>query len=90
MLDTYKQQQCAERGFSFLKDPLFFTDSVFIKSSERIESLALIMGLCLLVYTWAQRNLRSRLKQQEAFLKNQLGQPTNQGERILLNTVHQW
>ena len=77
MLDTYKQQQCAERGFSFLKDPLFFTDSVFIKSSERIESLALIMGLCLLVYTWAQRDLRSRLKQEEAFLKNQLGQPTN-------------
>jgi transposase len=77
MLDTYKQQQCAERGFSFLKDPLFFTDSVFIKSSERIESLALIMGLCLLVYTLAQRDLRSRLKQSEAFLKNQLGQPTN-------------
>lgn len=77
MLDTYKQQQCAERGFSFLKDPLFFTDSVFIKSSERIESLALIMGLCLLVYTLAQRNLRSRLKQSESFLKNQLGQPTN-------------
>jgi len=51
MLSTYKQQQSAERGFSFLKDPLFFTDSVFLKSSERIESLALIMGLCLLVYT---------------------------------------
>jgi len=77
IIETYKQQQCAERGFSFLKDPLFFTDSVFIKSSERIESLALIMGLCLLVYTLAQRDLRSRLKQEEAFLKNQLGQPTN-------------
>jgi len=51
ILSTYKQQQSAERGFSFLKDPLFFTDSVFLKSSERIESLALIMGLCLLVYT---------------------------------------
>ncbi len=77
ILETYKQQQCAERGFSFLKEPLFFTDSVFIKSSERIESLALIMGLCLLVYTLAQRDLRSRLRQEEAFLKNQLGQPTN-------------
>jgi transposase len=51
ILSTYKQQQSAERGFSFLKYPLFFTDSVFLKSSERIESLALIMGLCLLVYT---------------------------------------
>jgi len=76
MLSTYKQQQSAERGFSFLKDPLFFTDSVFLKSSERIESLALIMGLCLLVYTLAQRHLRSRLIQSQAKLKNQLGQLT--------------
>ena len=36
MLSTYKQQQSAERGFSFLKDPLIFTDSVFLKSSDRI------------------------------------------------------
>jgi len=70
MLSTYKKQQSAERGFSFLKDPLFFTDSVFLKSSERIESLALIMGLCLLVYTLAQRHLRSRLIQSQAKLKN--------------------
>ena len=77
MLSTYKQQQSAERGFSFLKDPLFFTDSVFLKSSERIESLALIMGLCLLVYTLAQRHLRSHLIQSQAKLKNQLGQLTD-------------
>ena len=74
ILSTYKQQQSAERGFSFLKDPLFFTDSVFLKSSERIESLALIMGLCLLAYSLAQRHLRSRLIQSQAKLKNQLGQ----------------
>ncbi|WP_445302288.1 hypothetical protein [Microcoleus sp. F4-D5] len=36
----YKQQQSAERGLSFLKDPLFFTHSVFLKSSETKESLA--------------------------------------------------
>jgi transposase len=66
MLSTYKQQQSAERGFSFLKDPLVFTDSVFLKSSERRESLALIIGLCVLVYTLAQRHLRSRLIQSQA------------------------
>ena len=86
MLSTYKQQQSAERGFSFLKDPLFFTDSVFLKSSERIESLALIMGLCLLVYTLAQRHLRSRLIQSQAKLKNQLGQLT---ERPTLRWIFQ-
>lgn len=86
ILSTYKQQQSAERGFSFLKDPLFFTDSVFLKSSERIESLALIMGLCLLVYTLAQRHLRSRLIQSQAKLKNQLGQLT---ERPTLRWIFQ-
>jgi transposase len=86
ILMTYKQQQSAERGFSFLKDPLFFTDSVFVKSSERIESLALIMGLCLLVYTLAQRHLRSRLVQSQAKLKNQLGQLT---ERPTLRWIFQ-
>lgn len=50
MLREYKEQQSAERGFGFLKDPYFFTDSVFLKSSERIEALAMLMGFCLLVY----------------------------------------
>jgi transposase len=38
MIVKYKEQQAAERGFGFLKDPLFFTDSLFLKSSERIEA----------------------------------------------------
>ncbi|WP_445250507.1 hypothetical protein [Microcoleus sp. OTE_8_concoct_300] len=42
MIVKYKEQQSAERGFGFLKDPLFFTDSVFLKSPERIEALTLI------------------------------------------------
>jgi transposase len=76
MIAKYKEQQSAERGFAFLKDPLFFTDSVFLKSPERIEALAMVMGLCLLVYTLGQRYLRSQLKQSNSTLKNQLGQPT--------------
>jgi transposase len=55
MIAKYKEQQSSERGFAFLKDPLFFTDSVFLKSPERSEALALVMGLCLLVYTLDQR-----------------------------------
>ena len=42
----YKEQQAAERGFAFLKDPLFFADSVFLKSAQRIETMAMLMGLC--------------------------------------------
>jgi transposase len=69
MIAKYKNQQSSERGFSFLKGPLFFTDSVFLKSPERIESLALIMGLCLLVYTLAQRQLSQTLKKLTPELK---------------------
>jgi transposase len=39
MLSEYKAQQSCERGFSFLKNPLFLADSVFLKSPERIEAV---------------------------------------------------
>lgn len=77
MLKEYKAQQSCERGFGFLKDPLFFADSIFLKSPERIESLAMIMGLCLLVYTLAQRQLRAALFASKSTIKNQLGKATN-------------
>ena len=77
MIVKYKEQQSAERGFGFLKDPLFFTDSVFLKSPERIEALALVMGLCLLVYTLAQRLLHHNLQLTNSTVKNQLGKATN-------------
>ncbi|MFM5981694.1 MAG: IS1634 family transposase, partial [Sphaerospermopsis kisseleviana] len=60
-----------------LKDPLFFADSIFLKSPERIESLGMIMGLCLLVYTLAQRQIRNALKASQSAIKNQLGKATN-------------
>ena len=77
MLSEYKAQQSCERGFSFLKDPLFFADSIFLKSPERIESLGMIMGLCLLVYTLAQRHIRNALLESKSTIKNQLGKATN-------------
>lgn len=77
MLKEYKAQQSCERGFGFLKDPLFLADSIFLKSPERIESLAMIMGLCLLVYTLAQRQLRAALSESKSTIKNQVGKATD-------------
>ena len=77
MIIRYKEQQSTERGFRFLKDPQFFTDSVFLKSPERIEALALMMGLCLLVYTLGQRFVRQSLQKTNSNLKNQLRKGTN-------------
>ena len=76
MLSEYKGQQGTERGFRFLKDPMFFTSSVFLKTPERVAALAMVMGLCLLVYTLAQRALRQALGRAKQTIKNQLGQPT--------------
>ena len=35
------------------------------------------MGLCLLVYTWGQRQLRQTLTRTQSPVKNQLGRPTD-------------
>ena len=85
VLQEYKAQQSPERGFRFLKDPLFFTNSVFLKSPERIAAIcasqqrfaiAFVMGLCLLVYNLGQRQLRQALVEAGMSLHNQLGQAT--------------
>lgn len=75
-LREYKAQQGVERGFRFLKDPLFFASSVFLKSPKRIAALGLIMALCLLVYNLGQRQLRQALAHQDETIPNQLGKPT--------------
>lgn len=62
LLQEYKGQQHVERGFRFLKDPLFFTSSVFVKKPQRVEALALVMALTLLVYSLGQRKLRAQLQ----------------------------
>ena len=45
LVATYKDQGGVERGFRFLKDPLFLASSVFVKKPERIMALSLIMVL---------------------------------------------
>lgn len=76
ILMTYKNQQSCERGFRFLKDPLFFADSFFVENPERIETMLFLMSLCLLVYNLGQRELRNSLKRIKIGIKNQLGKLT--------------
>lgn len=77
LLREYKAQQSIERGFRSLEDPLFFTSSVFLNSTERVAALAMIMGLCLLVYSLGQRALRQALERAKKTIDNQLGKPTS-------------
>jgi len=71
----YKSQSSVEGGFRFLKDPLFFVSSLFLKKPSRIEALLMIMTLSLFVYSIAQRRIRANLKAQEQTIPNQINQP---------------
>jgi len=71
----YKSQSNVEGGFRFLKDPLFFVSSLFLKKPSRIEALLMIMTLSLFVYSIAQRRIRATLKAQNETIPNQINQP---------------
>ena len=45
--------------------------------NQRVEAIAMIMGLCLLVYTLAQRKLRQELESSGISVKNQVKKLTN-------------
>ena len=76
LLPGYKGQGTAERGFRFLKEPVFFTSSLFVKKPCRIQGLLMVMTLALLIYSLAQRRVRQELAQQQETLPNQIGLPT--------------
>jgi len=77
MLKAYKGQGASvERGFRFLKDPMFFASSLFLEKPERIMALLMVMCLSLLVYALAERALRTELVQRNESIPNQVGKPT--------------
>jgi len=76
VIAAYKGQAQAEGGFRFLKDPLFFVSSLFVKKPCRSQGLLMVMTCALLVYSVAQRRLRHYLARQNETIPNQINQPT--------------
>ena len=76
VIRAYKAQSGVEGGFRFLKDPLFFVSSLFVKKPSRIQGLLMVMTLALLVYSLTQRRLRQQLAKRNETLPNQIHQPT--------------
>jgi transposase len=76
VITAYKRQSQVEGGFRFLKDPLFFVSSLFVKKPCRIQGLLMVMTLALLVYAVAQRRLRQQLAHHQETVPNQINQPT--------------
>jgi transposase len=77
VITAYKGQSHVEGGFRFLKDPLFFVSSLFVKKPNRIEGLLMVMTLALLIYSVAQRRLRKQLADHQQTVPNQINQPTS-------------
>ncbi len=75
--ETLTPGQVMKEGLGFCAYPLFFTSSVFVKTPERVEAIAMIMGLCLLVYNLAQRKLRQELAKFDDGIRNQVNKITN-------------
>lgn len=77
LLQHYKGQAKVERGFRFLKDPLFIASAFFVEKPERVEALLLIMALCLTVYAALEYRIRQRLAEEGLSVPDQKGKPTS-------------
>lgn len=77
VIGGYKGQGAVERGFRFLKSPVFFVSSLYVKKPSRIEGLLMVMTLALLIYSVAQRRMRRQLESTGETLPNQINQPTS-------------
>ncbi len=76
MLKYYKGQFKVEHGFRFLKDKSFHVAEVYLKKEERIESLAMIMVLNLLIYAFGEWLIRKKLSETGLTVPDQLNRPT--------------
>jgi transposase len=76
LLKYYKERGTVERGFRFLKDKSFRVSEVYLKKESRIEALAMVMVLCLLLYSIAEWKLRTRLQEAKEAIRNQVKKKT--------------
>ncbi len=87
MLEVYKGQNTSvERGFRFLKDPMFFAHGLYLQKEERVMAMTMVMTLCLLIYSVAEHRLRQRMREQGVKLPDQRGRLV---ERLTMRRVCQ-
>ena len=76
VLAAYKGQSVVERGFRFLKDPMFMASVFFVKRVERLMALLMMMTVCLLVYAALEYRIRNTLAEHQQSVRDQKGKPT--------------
>lgn len=76
LLAGYQGQHQVERGFRFLKDPVFLASAIFLRTPPRVMALLMVMTLCLMVYAALEWRIRQGLDEAEATIADQKGKPT--------------
>ncbi len=86
LLKTYKGQYGIESDFVFLKDPMIVND-LFLKKSERIEALGMILVLALMIYRLMERQMRMYLAEEKTLLPGWAKRPTDRPTGFMVSTV---
>lgn len=77
LLTYYKGQGSVEGLFRFLKDKSFRVAEIFLKKNSRIQALAMIMVLCLFIYSMTEFRLRRELARSGETVISQTKKQTN-------------
>ncbi len=94
IVKEYKAQSHVETSFKFLKDPLF-VGPIYLKKPERVEALAYVLLMALLIFGILERRAREAMKHEteplllqgaESYLRRSLEAIFDTGRHILAKT----
>jgi transposase len=83
ILRTYKEQHAIERNFGFLKDDQI-VNAIFLKRSERIEVLGLILLISLLIWRLMEHAMRTDLEARDTTVPGWDNKPTRRPTSYML------
>ncbi len=88
ILLTYKEQHGIEKNFGFLKDDQI-VNALFLKRTERIEALGLILLISLLIWRLLEQAMRTHLERHNATIPGWDNKPTNRPTAYMVGQTHE-
>jgi len=85
LLTLYKSQIGIEKNFSFLKDPAI-VNSIFLKKTERIEVLGLVLLISLLIWRLMERSMRQYVEANDCTLPGWVRRQTKKPTAFMMTT----
>jgi len=85
LLRLYKEQNGIEKNFGFLKDTAI-VNSLFLKSTERIEALGFVLLTSLLIWRLMERSMRTYVESEDRDLPGWKNRRTKRPTSFMLTT----